>query len=242
MLDEAQRFADVLAKSAVTSALDFTKLSESLAYVAPTARAVGLSIESTTAILGTLVDNGIKASRAGRLLSTAFIRLAGKGYDLNSALDAITSSTDKLAVADELFGKEAAGISLILADNTAKVKELTGALEDSKGVLKELTDLQLESLDAKLKILDSSWERFILSIEDGTGAVGGFVGGAIEMLTSLVDLDTEINNASDNFFEYFVNLRNSLTESGREYIKQQAKEKKEAKEKNSTNRGSYRKV
>ena len=155
-----------------------------------------MSIENTTAILGTLVDNGIKASRAGRLLSTAFIRLAGKGYDLDSALDAITSSTDKLAVADELFGKEAAGISLILADNTAKVKELTGALEDSEGSLKDLTDKQLQSLDARLKILDSSWERFILSIEDGTGAIGKFVTGSIDFGASLVNIGTALNDAS----------------------------------------------
>ena len=228
---EAQRFADVLAKSAVTSALDFTKLSESLAYVAPTAKAVGLSIENTTAILGTLVDNGIKASRAGRLLSTAFIRLAGKGYDLDSALDAITSSTDKLAVADELFGKEAAGISLILADNTAKVDELTESLKNAQGVLKELTDLQLESLDAKLGILDSSWERFILSIEDGTGVLGKATGGTIAFFTKITDWGTTLNNASDNIVQLYANIRNSVTENGRNYVREQAEERRLLKEK-----------
>ena len=72
---ETQRVVDVLAASASSSALDFGSLTESLKLVAPTSRAVGLTIEQTTAMLGALANSGLKGSVAGTGLSKTFIDL-----------------------------------------------------------------------------------------------------------------------------------------------------------------------
>lgn len=170
--EEAGRFGDVLSKAANRSALDFAGLNDSFGYVAPTARQLGISVENLAAQIGTLADNNIAASRAGRLLNTSFARLVSQGKTLEGALEEIRNSTDKVKTATDLFGAESFTIGLILADNKQKVADLTKEFENSRGTLEELTNKQLESLDAKLKILDSTWESLILSFENGEGAIG----------------------------------------------------------------------
>jgi len=184
---EVGRFTDVLAKSATRSALDFEKLRDSFTFVAPVARQVGQTVEETAAQLGVLADNGIKSSTSGRLLKTIFATLATDGRTLNDALEEINTSTEKVATATNLFGKEAFGIALVLAENTQRVKELTTEFENSKGSLEELTNKQLESLDSKLKILDSTWESFILGIDRGDSLISKVLIKTIESLTSGID-------------------------------------------------------
>ena len=73
--EETQRVVDVMASSTSKSALDYDSLRESLKLVAPTSRAMNVSIEETTALLATLADNGLKGSIAGTGLSKTFIEL-----------------------------------------------------------------------------------------------------------------------------------------------------------------------
>ena len=62
--EETQRVVDVMSSSTSKSALDYESLRESLKLVAPTSRAMNVSIEETTALLATLADNGLKGSIA----------------------------------------------------------------------------------------------------------------------------------------------------------------------------------
>lgn len=199
--EEAGRFGDVLSSAANKSALDFQGLNESFGYVAPTARALNIPIERLAAQIGTLADNNIKASRAGRLLNTSFARLVSQGKTLDSALNEIRNSTDKVATANRLFGAESFNIGLILADNEDKVNRLTKEFENSKGSLEELTNKQLKSLDAQLKILDSSWEAFILKVESGEGALGKAFVGLVANLSSVLNGLTLMGERSDLFWK-----------------------------------------
>ena len=76
--EDTQRVVDVMAKSTSTSALNFEALKESIKVVAPAARATGVSIEKTAALLGILANNGLKGSVAGTGLSKSFIELNKK--------------------------------------------------------------------------------------------------------------------------------------------------------------------
>ena len=67
---ETQRVVDVMAKSFTSSALDMEKFKESMKLVAPASRAVGKSVEETTALLGTLANAGISGSNAGTALKS----------------------------------------------------------------------------------------------------------------------------------------------------------------------------
>lgn len=187
---EAQRYADVIANMRISTALDFEKIKDSLGFVAPTAKAVGLTIEGLGARIGVLVNNSVKASRAGRLLNSSFARLIKQGLTLEDALDLINESTDKAKKASELFGTESFSLALILASNRDKVDELTTAYQNSQGVLDELTRVQLTSLEAKLDILDSSWEALIFTITKGDNAISAFVKGTIQAFTAAMQAMT----------------------------------------------------
>lgn len=176
--ESGQEFADVIANIRSSTALDFQGISESLGFIAPTAKAVGLTIGETGALIGTLKDANIKASRAGRLLSSSFARLIGKGLDLNTALETIRNSQDKVAVSSELFGKEAFTLGLILAENEEKVATLTNEFDNlSKGSLKKLVDEQLKSASAQLIILGSNFETILINVSENTGALDKFTKG-----------------------------------------------------------------
>lgn len=83
---EIQRVADVMTKGFTSSNTGLVELGEAMKYVAPIAEAAGASIESTTAMLGVLADNGIKGSMAGTGASAIFNRLQAP---MGKAVDAI---------------------------------------------------------------------------------------------------------------------------------------------------------
>ena len=206
----ARRYADVIAKMRTSTALDFERIKDSLGFVAPTAKAVGLTIEGLGARIGVLVNNSVKASRAGRLLNSSFGRLISKGLSLDEALEQINNSTDKVSTATELFGVQAFGIGLILADNVDKVAELTAEYENSRGSLKKLVDIEMTSMDARLKLLDSGFERFILTITKGDNFISDIFKWTIDDLTKGFNFLSDALGGVDRRFE---NWKKSITES-----------------------------
>lgn len=207
---EAQRYGDVIAKLRTSSALDFEGIKDALGFLAPTANAVGLSIERTSAIIGVLRDNNIKAARAGRLMSSSFARLITNGISLDEALEQINNSTDKVKTASNLFGKEAFALGLILADNVGKVNDLDESLQNAGGALDELTRKQMESFDAKLKILDSAFERFIFTITKGDNFIANDLKGSITKLTGWFEKLADAISGTDRQFE---NWKDKIRES-----------------------------
>lgn len=200
--DQAARYTDVLAAAANKTSLDFNGLRDSLSYLAPVAKSLNLSLEETTSIIGILADNNIKAESAGRLMATSFTRLANNGMTLNQALDQVNKKQAEgadqleiLALAGKLFGAESAKLALILANNRDKMAGLNEEFKNSRGSLEELTNKQLQSLDARLKQVDSSWEDFILSIEDGQGVIGSFVSDWLAGFSMLLEYLTELNDS-----------------------------------------------
>lgn len=183
-----QRVVDVMAKSFSSSALDMEKFKESMKNAAPAAKAVGLSVEKTTALLGTLASAGITGSKAGNNLKTGFIKLNEKGLELDEALEKIANSSDKLGTAVELVGINSANAFTVLAAGRKSTDELTTGLENAGGAAKRMADTQLNTLSGKMKLLTSAWEGFILSLESGDGILAQVIGTAIELFTELFTL------------------------------------------------------
>ncbi len=77
--EDMTRLSDVMAKSFSSTALDMTKFEESMKLVAPAAKAVGVDLETVTAQLGVLANNGISGSVAGTQLNRVFIELNKAG-------------------------------------------------------------------------------------------------------------------------------------------------------------------
>ncbi len=201
--DEAQHYADVIANMRVSTALDFQRIKDAMSYVAPVAKTSGKSFEELGASIGVLVNNGEKAEKAGRLLRTSILRLAKSGKTLEDGLDAINEAQAKgiegtklLALAGDLFGKQSASLGIILANNRDKVAELTEKFKEQKGVLDKLVNDQLESLNNKLKLLDSAWEALIISVENGDGSLSKAFKKATESATNFLNALTEVNKVT----------------------------------------------
>lgn len=195
---ETQRVVDVMALSTSKSALDYEGLRESLKMVAPSARALNVDIEETTALLGILADNGIKGSMAGTGLGKTFIELNKKGIPLNEALDKIKNSSNALNDAIDLVGDRGAKSLLTLANNAPKIDVLTESFRNSQGAAQRLAETRLDNLAGDTTKLGSAWEGFLLSIEDGEGLFNSIARGIVQATTSLLNFITPTEKLSES--------------------------------------------
>ena len=211
-----------MAKSFSTSALDIEKFKESMKNAAPAAKAVGISVEETTALLGTLANAGISGSKAGNNLKTSFINLNKAGLTLEEGLEKVAKSEDKLGTAAKLVGKNAAASFLVLSEGVDVTKELTEGLNNAGGAAEKMAKEQLDTLQGSLTILNSAWEGFVLgllsgdsafskmsrSIVEGTTALLGFLTPSeainkewLKQRENIKSLNVEILNNSDRYDE-----------------------------------------
>ncbi len=199
--EETARVTDVMAKSFSISALDMEKFKESMKSAAPAAKAVGVSVEKTTALLGTLANAGISGSKAGNNLKTTFINLNKEGLTLEQGLRKVAESEDKLGTAAKLVGKNAAASFLVLADGVGVTEDLEDSLLNAAGAAQEMADIQLDNLAGDVTILGSAWEGFILSVESGEGALNKFLRQSVQIATAILGVLTGTKDLSDEFFE-----------------------------------------
>lgn len=190
---EAGRVVDVMAKSFSSSALDIEKYKVGMAAAGPVAANAGVSLERTTALLGTLVDRGLDASTAGTSLRNVYLKLAESGMTYEEALARIRNASDKNAVALELFGTRGATTGVILADTAEQADKLTTSLENATGAAEAMAETKLDNLRGDVTKLQSAWEGFILSVENGEGVLAevsrGFLQGLTEIIGNLSDTE-----------------------------------------------------
>ena len=190
-----------MAKSFSTSALDLEKFKESMKDAAPAAKAVGVDVEKTTALLGTLSNAGISGSKAGTALKAGFIELNAAGISLDDGLLSIVNSENKLATATALVGKRAATSFLVLADGVKTTKELETGLKNAGGAAKKMADEQLDTLSGKTKILSSAWEGLVLSLLSGDGAFSSLSKSIIETTTGFLSFLTTTKDVTEETYE-----------------------------------------
>lgn len=186
-IEDSARVSDVLAKSVGDSKSKLDSLSISLRTVGPVANAVGLSIEETVALLGTMFDAGMMGEQAATGLKRAFDALVAPSStvartienlgltmdDVNPTTREFTDVLDTLKFAGvttadifKIFGSEgAAAISILLA-NTEGVRELESALIGAGGAAKDMADKQLATLGGALTLLKSAVEGVKITIGD----------------------------------------------------------------------------
>jgi hypothetical protein len=149
-------------------------------------KAVGVSVEKTTALLAVLADRGLKGSIAGTGLAKTFIMLSKQGMTLEQGLDKLNSSGGDLNTAIDMVGVVAAKTFLTLASGQGDIAGLEESFNNASGAAKTLADERLNNLSGKITILKSAWEGFILGLEDGTGGLNRIAKGAIVFLTNAI--------------------------------------------------------
>lgn len=171
--EDAGRVADVLAKGANATNTSVEGLAQALSYAAPVANTLGVSLESTVAIIGKFADAGIDASRAGTALNSimsqfanplssfrkelgsagivttnfeeALHQLAAKGKDGERAINAV--------------GMEAGpALRALLNQGMGALDELTGKLREAGGSAEATAKTMADNLNGSLKGLSSMWD------------------------------------------------------------------------------------
>ena len=140
---DAGRVADVLAMGANASNTSVTGLAQALSYSAPLAKSLGLSLESTVAIIGKFADAGIDASRAGTALNAILSQFSDPASKFRQELAAAGITTNNFEQAlRQMAAAGPAGNKAILAVGTeagpalrALLNQGIGALDDLKGKL-----------------------------------------------------------------------------------------------------------
>ena len=155
---ETQRVTDVMAASFSSSALDMSSFQASMKYVAPVAKAAGVSIEETTAMLARMADSGIKGSQAGTSLRMIFQQLAAGGGDVTEKLSALASEGLTLDAAFDEVGRRAQTALLVLGENEDQTKKLTTAFENSTGAAKAMADIMDNTAEGAMKRMNSALE------------------------------------------------------------------------------------
>tara|TARA_R110000824_G_scaffold241968_1_gene430731 strand:- start:7795 stop:10155 length:2361 start_codon:yes stop_codon:yes gene_type:complete len=155
---ETGKVTDIMAASFSASALNIDTFQDSMKFVAPIAKAAGVSIEETSAMLAVLANSGIKGSQAGTALrrimqemqgttgtlSERFAELAAKGIGLEGSMDEV--------------GRRAATSLLVLTNGAGQVNELTGSFKNSEGAAKSMADVMNNTAEGGLKAMSSALE------------------------------------------------------------------------------------
>ena len=188
---ETARVTDVMAASFSSTALDMSSFQDSMKFVAPVAKAAGISIEQTTAMLGALANNGIKGSQAGTALRRIISELGATGGDVAGALENLAGKGLNLADAKDEVGRSAQSALLVLMENIGVTNELTGSFNNASGTAKEMAGIMDDTSAGSLARMRSALE--------GAGIViGKTLAPHIEKVAGFIsDVATKFSNLSD---------------------------------------------
>ena len=178
-MDQAGRVTDVLSAAASNANTDIKGMGEALAYAAPTAASLGLTVEQTAAYIGKFADAGIEGSRAGTSLnnmmaqfsnpaSTFRKELAALGIrtnDFNQAIRQLAAAGPKGEAAINALGMEAGpAFKALLGQGIGALDDLTAKLENAGGTAEEQAKRMSDNVPGAFAELESAWDAFKLKI------------------------------------------------------------------------------
>ena len=149
---DSGHFADVLAATAANANTNVSMMGETFKYCAPTAGALGYSIEDVSVAIGLMGNSGIKASQAGTSLNNIFTRMAKEPKEAAAAMDRLGLSLyddegrmySFKEIMEQMRGSFGQ-INMSVEDFNAQVAELDAALEDGS-ITETKYNSQLEEL------------------------------------------------------------------------------------------------
>lgn len=210
---EITRVNDVLAKATASSGLDFQKLATALPYVSANAKALGISLEGTTALMGRLANSGFQASTIGTTLRNIFVKLADSSSNLSkrlkepvrdvpSLLRGLRQLHDEnidLGEAFDLTDQRAVSAFLTLVSGVDEVEKLEKALNNANGSAEEMAHIMGDNLRGDIKLLKSAWEGLVLAITSGNSQFSKVLRSVVKLTTGFLNLITPTTTITDKF-------------------------------------------
>jgi len=185
---EAARVANTLASATTEADIQLSTFTTAFSMAGASASSVGVDIEELSAMMGVLMDSGIKASTAGTGLRKAFMRLNEEGIPFAQTLDKLTNGSMTLNEAQKLVGTTAANQLLIISKNREKVASLAEQYKTNTGRLNEMAEAMGRTTTARVKKMESAIEGMKLEI-------GALISDAITPLINFItDLASRFGN------------------------------------------------
>ncbi len=189
---DAARAADVLALTSSKANTDMIGLGEAMKFAAPQSKTLGISLETTAAILGSVADAGLKGTIGGTSFTQAMVKLvkptsagakalddfgitmtktADGGLDIvdvfrqiNTALKSETDVVKRARLQTEIFGLrgQKAFAAVGTALDTGKLDALVEATNNAAGAAERMAKIRLDNLTGAFTLLKSAAEGFAL--------------------------------------------------------------------------------
>ena len=187
---DAAKFTDILATSQQKGSAFIQSLSEAMINAGSTAHALGMSFETTNAVLQGFAKGGLQGTRAGTAFSMIMGKLASQAdkdlnpelTDMNVLLDNLAAKNLSVADANKMVGLEAGKYLLTLINQREIVQELNGALNEQGNAL-EQARINTDTMDESLKAVGKNWDNFVLSIKAGSGVVSKAIKGIADNMS-----------------------------------------------------------
>ena len=204
---ETTRVADVMAVAFTSSALDIEKFQTSMTKVSPIAAGANISLEATTAVMGTLTDAGIEASIAGTSLRNIFLKMQDPASDLSKHLGFTVNSSEDLQKALDILNEEglsnAEMMQLVdlrqvaafqtMINGSKNISDLTFELEQGTGAAGEMADIVGDNLEGAFKRLTSAWQGLQIVITESVFGKGlqKFIDGTAQLFNNFTSFIEE---------------------------------------------------
>ena len=183
--EETSRVVDVMTVAFTSSALDIEKFQTSMTKVAPIAAGANISLEATSAVMGTLTDAGIEASIAGTSLRNIFLKMQDPTSDLSKHLGFTVNSSADLQKALTQLNEEGLSNERIMqlvdlrqvaafqtmVKGSSRVEELTQKLLDANGAADKMATTVGDTLEGAFKRFVSATQGLQIELTEklGTG-------------------------------------------------------------------------
>ena len=209
---DATHVADLLATAANDSAADINYMGDALKYAGTPAKALGVTLEDTSAAIEVMSNSGLDGSQAGTALRASFIKLASPSKEASTLMQQLgvhlmdakghfvgmpqliaqfqnglkgMSKEQKLAAISTVVGSEAASGFLSLIDaGPSKIDKYSNALKNSDGASKKASDQMKNNLKGSVEQLKGAFES--LGIKIGNDLAPAIKKGA-DWLSNFVD-------------------------------------------------------
>lgn len=189
---DATHIADALAESANRTAAGVSDLQYAFKYAAPTASALGISMEELAAATGVMVDAGLQGEQAGTTLRSMFTSMAKPTKEAKEAMEALGISffdsegkmksigtivgdlqTATAGLTDEakqnalvtIFGTEAlSGLQAMMNATPSSIEEMTSALQGCDGASAEAASAMKSGVGGAIENMQGALESFSIAV------------------------------------------------------------------------------
>lgn len=191
--DESGNVADIMAVAFRDSALDVSKFREAMKNVGPTAKATGLDLKKTTALLAVLANNAVDGSLGGTKLRSTLSDLAKQFPDAEAGLKKLENGTLSYAELVELLNKRAALVGAIFQDQGDAIEEMEKKLESAGGTTSALAKAIEGELFYNVERLNAAVKDVGISIGDALAPLIAELANSLEQFAeSVKNTDPEI--------------------------------------------------